>query len=265
MIEWTETEKAYWSGMCDGEMALQCGLSKHNNYNVRVSLCTTDYTLIQMLSTHYSVSLFKKIRYNPRQRQAYGTHLYSKNCIDFISNIYPYLMLKHLQAKTILDFKNKLITGLEAYEICARANKTGPEHFRLIQSNFVPILWKPEACAYYAGLTDAEGCFTYHSAHLVPKFCLKIREQDVLLPLSRVLNCNINIAYKGNRTHAALHRVNLDGKKLRSFTENIYPYLKLKKPQANIVLNFGTTKEEREASVRELRRLNKTGCDLDGA
>lgn len=92
-------------------------------------------------------------------------------------------------------------------------------------------LWLDEKRAYWAGLMDGEGCFSFtsNSQRLrYPRFSLNIREIEPVRFLAEKYNVSISKRERANIKHAATHQISLLGKNLKDFTENIQKYLVVK-------------------------------------
>lgn len=149
------------------------------------------------------------------------------------------------------------------------------------------VLW-----AYIAGIVDGEGCLMmrrispkskcmqkkgscYKNPKYMPMFCIGMVEK-VIPDLIQKLTGKSKVREERVQGRRSIWRFALSGSKvLVEFLENVYPYLIVKKPQADIVLDFyrnietpknrklGLASHElqrREDLYQKIRKLNSVGA-----
>lgn len=245
---WTETEKAYYAGICDGEFCVDYHIA-----TPRARINTTDYSLVENLASEYGVSTYTRINKNSLWKDSKQVELHGDNCRDFLQQIRPYLLVKDRQADIILNREDN------PEEKIKLLNKTGVNHELREPKD---IIWTPERYSYYAGLTDGEGSiYGQIRSNRTPLFVYSIWMCDngAIAPISRQFCVNLNLWVSRNKARRNSYIVSLYGNNLKSFLLKVQPHLRLKRPQAELVLNCGPTKEEKLVVVERLRELNKTG------
>ena len=121
---------------------------------------------------------------------------------------------------------------------------------------------KKDDLIYLAGIVDGEGCVSvsYKTKARHERIRLTVSNTDRNLIdwlTSRVGGCVSKNQGRGNRKPAYHWEVYTDNA-FKLLTE-LLPYLKLKKRQAELCLQFHTDKSKRAWITKQIRRMNKRG------
>lgn len=114
-MKYSKTDLAYTAGIVDGEGCIQITVDKHRhtninarpNHGLRVVIEMCDKQLIHWLHRSYGGSMCKTIRKN-NPRPSYSWKLCSIQAKEFLILIFPYLRLKHKQARLGKEFQNRM-------------------------------------------------------------------------------------------------------------------------------------------------------------
>lgn len=247
MSSWSEAERAYWAGLVDGEFHIRWTSSP------LAQLCTTDFSIVDSLANIYSVKSWSQISNNISWKDSKRVHLSGNNCRNFLSQVRPYLLIKDRQADIILNREDN------PKEKLMILNKRGVNHELREPKD---IIWTPERYSYYAGLTDGEGCI---SGSIRPQFRYTIQMCDpgAIYPLSLKYSVMLSKVCRPKRYSRDIYQIQLCSNNLKSFLIELQPYLRLKKPQATLILNCGMSKEEELKVIEKIKILNHKGKTLE--
>ncbi|WP_089127384.1 LAGLIDADG family homing endonuclease [Tolypothrix sp. NIES-4075] len=142
--------------------------------------------------------------------------------------------------------------------------------------------------AYIAGLVDGEGCLSSYIAKcrnskiVYYRLTIGMSDESVISWLKEVTE--IGVIYSQKRKNQTawkdLHRFESTGQQLIGLLEQITPYLRVKRTQAELILELGKLKkgmfgrqftkldreQERQIEIcNELQRLNRRGVQLNEA
>ena len=227
----------------------------------------------------------------------------AENCKEFLGNVSQFLVYKKERAEILLDYidKNPFVRGKtltqdqmierEKYhvKIASLNDEAYLQNISMVSKTYVnnedPAFW-----AYVAGIMDTDGSFSVkrqkgHSEtknlRYIPCIQISMASLDVINHIRRNCVYGTVCVVKNKSCSRGFHYAWSIGKKQDSseFIEKILPYLKEKKEQASIVLEFckngentkyckaGIPKEElefRESCYQRIVALNKSGsllCD----
>lgn len=100
-----ETILAYTAGILDGEGSIMLPrLHKKITY-LRVAISNTDFNLIKFLLNNFGGSFVEYHHKNPNWKRQYCWVVASKQALNFLSSIRPYLILKSQQADIAIEFQ----------------------------------------------------------------------------------------------------------------------------------------------------------------
>jgi hypothetical protein len=121
----------------------------------------------------------------------------------------------------------------------------------------------PEMCAYIAGLLDADGWISMHRANTGQNhrsghnWLIGIVNSDlaVLRWVQELFGGSVTERKSNRRSPVArnwktVYDWNPDAKGVANFLQSILPYLRIKKAQAELVLEFIATKQDRRKQYR---------------
>ena len=136
-------------------------------------------------------------------------------------------------------------------------------------------IWKDIEAAYIAGIVDGEGCIGIYEKCNAGNFIqLTIANTDkgLIDYLQTMLHSNAVKSPKDKRPrNKQSYSVTVDRERAHAVIKRIFPYLRVKNPQASLALRFkawqndrcgGYSKEEREVFrnyIATSRQLNKKG------
>lgn len=109
----TELEAAYAAGIVDGEGCIAVYFNKKRNvYYGYLQISNTDKNLIDWLRTTFPGNRKLYIcNSKPNHKQAWIAGWGGSGAEDFLTQIYPYLIVKKEQANLFLKFRNTIYTA----------------------------------------------------------------------------------------------------------------------------------------------------------
>lgn len=236
-----EIEMAYAAGAFDGDGTVSISRIKRKNSIGYIAQAAVTKSC-DKLSIFFADKFGGNLRSCGNQRR--WDISCSKRVIPFLERIIPYLQYKKERAKFVYEW---LINGMqdkeEAYQRAKIINSTYSADFTLKDDKEIdedPIRW-----AYIAGLLDTDGSFCINkrlTVKGVPKYEAKINftEKDPL-SVSFVYNTFPFGVAKEEKNKLCGYRYawNLVVKEdMIQFIKRIIPYMKTKKINAEILLNF---------------------------
>ncbi len=99
----TDTELAYIAGIFDGEGCINLSSNKGFAY-VRVIVANTDYRIIQHFSSSFGGAVIKLKKVNEKWKDSWQWVLSWTAAVDFLEEIYPWLIIKRHQAEAVFAF-----------------------------------------------------------------------------------------------------------------------------------------------------------------
>lgn len=99
----TNEELAYIAGIFDGEGCINFTSLKGYVYP-RVVVSNTDYRIIKHLSTSFGGAIIKLKKTNEKWKDSWQWMLAWSAAIDFLEQIYPWLLLKRHQAEVVFAY-----------------------------------------------------------------------------------------------------------------------------------------------------------------
>jgi len=105
----TDAERyAYAAGMLDGDGCIMIYLDSFGKYRAVIKVKNTNKDVIIWLNDNFGGSIHTNKMHNPKWKDDYDWMLYAVDDISkFITNVYPYLIIKLKQAQTLLFFLNR--------------------------------------------------------------------------------------------------------------------------------------------------------------
>lgn len=220
-------------------------------------------------------------------------HKWSVSCtprvVPFLESVIPYLVMKKERAIFLLDWlKNGMPEKENAYNQMKILNAKVDKELTPLNPNETvdddPLKW-----AYIAGLMDTDGSFLINKRHghngmKSPSYMTRVSygEKDVRTPSfiqkTFALGC-INLKDNNKCVNGRFVWELVVKEEIIDFINRVLPYLKVKKPNAEILLNFcknynpmkkghrfGIPKEElefREKCYQDIKKHQRRGtCDL---
>lgn len=115
--------------------------------------------------------------------------------------------------------------------------------------------------AYLAGLLDGEGCFSFsdNGANCIrPLVQLIMTDEEIVNWVGSVWGAKVTqfARHRALPHHKPQFRVQVTGEKAVEFCKSIYPYLKVKKKQAELHIEWMVTKSMENAQSRNALRAN---------
>jgi hypothetical protein len=284
-----EIEMAYMAGILDGDGSFSI-LKKDSSYHPCIQLSNAFKGMSDFLFEKFEGSRRIKKPQQPHYKVLYVWSVRglrsAKNVLD---NIIPYLVLKKERAKFMLDFITRsLVKKLDLIE-GERANLKMKNHNRdcllsegkLCEHTLIcsedPVFW-----SYFAGLMDTEGSFSIkrekaHSGSINLRYNPII--QMTMVPVDCInyirKNCSFGsfcIPKASCTTKGFAYKMSIISKDdCVKFIHKILPYLRFKRGQALVMLNFcenygsvrycqggipEETLEFREEMYQQMRKLN---------
>lgn len=113
-MEIKETEKAYLAGLVDGEgtITVQNG---GKNLRMLVIITNTNLEILNFVKDRYGGFILKMTNDGTRKRDCFNWRLVSKGAINFIKDIYPYLIIKKKHADLAIMFQKTVKDFLRSY------------------------------------------------------------------------------------------------------------------------------------------------------
>jgi hypothetical protein len=98
----TGIEKGYLAGIVDGEGCFQ--IEKHGGYygTVRLAVTNTSDTLMKWLKIRLGGYISKRPYTEENRKPVFIWEIRSKQCVDIVSAIYSFLVIKRIQAEILL-------------------------------------------------------------------------------------------------------------------------------------------------------------------
>lgn len=256
-----DLEMAYTAGLIDGDgsfsLLLHKSVTKENwrsYYEPCIQLSNQYKNMSVFLHKKFGGSLRTKKPQKEHHKILYVWSLRSRNgCKAMIEKIKPYLKLKKEQADLMLEFFNTNHFNQhegEKYNLkmknLNRDILLKPEGFnkQTLQNQDNDVFW-----AYLAGIMDTEGSFTIKKEKpangginykytpliqltMVPAACLNYIRESIA-----VGNFCVPKAKTAKKGYA--YKMNLSGSaNCKFFLNSIMPYIREKKKQAQLILNF---------------------------
>lgn len=272
-----EVNMAYTAGILDGDGSFSLLLHRTTTkstwrsfYAPCIQLSNAFKGMSEFLHENFGGSLRIKKPQKDHHKILYVWSLRSREgCKKMIEKIMPYLVLKKDQAKLILEFLN--IDHFDQHE-CEKFNLKMKTLNRDILLNPIgfnqqtsvdsqdPIFW-----SYFAGIMDTEGSFTIKKEKprcdgfsysycpliqltMVPAACINYIRENFSLG-------NFCVPKAKSAGKGFAFKMNLCGKeKCIIFIEKILPYLRFKKQQASLIMNYYegyTTVKHRRSGIPE--------------
>jgi hypothetical protein len=106
----TETEIAYLAGLIDGDGTICCFRDKKRKIieTIKVEIVTNNLDFAKNLFEKYSV-YFDHLKINHKTNACHIFSYRMEKNIKFISDILPYLILKHMKAILVLNYLKQII------------------------------------------------------------------------------------------------------------------------------------------------------------
>lgn len=111
----TETTKAYIAGFIDGEGCIRISRNKYKSSNVYeykygliLQVTNTIKEPIFLIQSLYGGCLYEKQDKRPNRRRTYNLNMTTQNAIKLIEDIFPYLIVKKVQAQIAIEFSHTI-------------------------------------------------------------------------------------------------------------------------------------------------------------
>lgn len=253
---------AYMAGYIDGDGCFY--IAKQYNkrktvikYPVATIISSSDEKIINLFSKFFKGSKNKAKQKIIKHKIMHYFQIRKYESIKLINNIFPYLVEKKEEANTFINFINcidkqkkeslfklfrlnkhtkNLISNIDKEEIIKFKNTINPSI---------------DDFAYLAGFIDAECCFTInkYKPKTGPNFAYKISLQvnNTRKPIFKWLiqrfGGQINFINKRRHSQTCNNQLSwkITGKALSKIINNIYPFLKYKKPVCKELMRFYNT------------------------
>jgi hypothetical protein len=296
---------SYAAGAIDGDGAIYLVKEKQDSricYIPFVQLVKKFGTLISSFKIDFG-GIVGSLK--PKQAHHAPLHYWrlkgGENCRDFISSIIPFLSYKKERAQVLAEYieKNPFVRGktltsdqvMEREKYHVRLSSLNDEAYMkdismtklTTQNSIDPAFW-----AYMAGIMDTDGSFSVKrqkghcetkNLRYMPQIQMAMASLDVINHIRKNCIFGTVCVVKNKSCTRGFHYAWSIGKKsdCSEFIEYILPYLKEKKEQALILLEFcknsqntkhcsaGIPKEElafRESCYQRIVALNKNGSLL---
>lgn len=99
----------YLAGFFDGEGCITVVGSKPPSVNLIVSIAQTELQILTEIRECFGGYLYPKVRRSAKHNQAWELRWVSRSAIEFLEKVYPFLKVKQLQAKIVLQEWKPLI------------------------------------------------------------------------------------------------------------------------------------------------------------
>jgi hypothetical protein len=120
--------------------------------------------------------------------------------------------------------------------------------------------WDPLICAYFAGFFDGEGCFNIRvnhpkrkpeASHYMCKICCTNTCETIIKWLKETFGGSYHSRQRIER-HKPVFMWSLSGPSMVEVLHAIYPYLRSRKKQADVMLRFRSTFDPKRTSRMEI-------------
>lgn len=119
--------------------------------------------------------------------------------------------------------------------------------------------------SYYTGVIDSEGCFDiFHNKNYYARFQMTTTSKELMSDIHSFFGLGTLSENKTKTvTGKTTYTWRVSTKDIQNFIQMIYPYMKTKKPEAEIILGFSQNKEtlteKQKQSYLEILRMMKKG------
>lgn len=253
----SETQKAYFAGLFDGEgtVGVHCSRKGLNSpsHTMRVSLAKTfEMTLLNLKEAFGgNITAIKR----PGFRQAWIWTLSSQKAASFLESIRQFVRVKRPQVELALLFQGGTKNG--SRPILAKVVEER-ESLRLQISDLnngvpaavrAPQTMQSEALAYTAGFFDGEGTIVIDTKNPSLKWKRKSPSHSVRVSLTNTdaqSVCDLLTLFGGHVSkvakqaehHKQAWRWKISSRKATAFLALVEPYLVIKQEQAKVALEF---------------------------
>jgi len=120
--------------------------------------------------------------------------------------------------------------------------------------------WEPLTCAYFAGLFDGEGCFNIRihrpskkpdSSHYMCRICITNTSLPMIEWVMENFGGNFHKRTRNPKCKDVYHW-SISGPPMVNVLHAIYPYLRAKRPHADIMIRFRSTFDPKRTSRMEI-------------
>lgn len=293
---------AYFGGLFDGDGSFSlikrvAGLGRSPLYYPMVQFANADVNLVDYVLAYFGGAKYcRKPHVSPKgviKKASYQWKLEkSPKCVPFLEQIIPYLIVKQLRAKFLLDYlqKNPFVRGsnklkdhvlarrekaflkMRLYNSMPDINSNFPTASKRFNSNN-PIFW-----AYVAGLMDTDGSFSLKkemrksggskSPVYTATILLTMTDARAIQHIAKNFAGGSCCIVKAKTTaHGFCYRFSISSKKdCIQFLVNCLPYLRLKKAAAEQLLfycqNVKSKPGARRLTAEELQFREDIYCNI---
>jgi len=273
MKEITNMEMSYFAGIFDGDGSFSlCKKIENINYSPLyyplIQLSTTNFCLIDMLLDTFGGNVTPRKAYidknNISHKKSIKWKLEKRNkCFPFLEKIVPFLIIKQERASFLIDFINYFPFKRGSKKIDENIlNKKEKSYIKMHSFNHSikkPLFKFPKKRIqseddifwnYFAGLMDTDGSFSLKrevNKRYAPIISISMVDSVALFKI--VQNCKYGRMYiikaKTSRNGHSYRYMIGSLQESILFLEKIIPYLRLKKKQASILLEYCLDKKQK--------------------
>jgi intein/homing endonuclease len=245
---------AYIAGFFDGEGCITTNKRRANRYPIVCRFTQAEKSILEFMQSFFGGTI---ICSKPKGRNViYFLRFGTSASIDLLKALLPYIIVKREQAQLVIDYydffvvnrmkSNKKLTQFEREreETVVQLLKQIKQK-QLKQALLMPTRSDDETNAYVAGVFDGEGCIYIArriKAHGKIEHALRCAVtqyiKQLVLYIQSLFVGFVITTYKNNSKGKRYYKCVVAYDKAKLFLEQIYPYLRLKKEQANLGIEF---------------------------
>jgi hypothetical protein len=269
---------AYIAGIFDAEVSFRIDKNIQktgDHYYLSLDWLKIDHNILQYVSDIFGGTI-KSVKPQPRQRyQVWHWWVRGADAYTTLKRIYPFLRIKQKPASVCIEFYNRdseaimlsdrqaigaqYQTQLQEYQRKPGGSQKSAEALKLIRKQAKSTAKEPELpstmhlalsnitlpeieTAYIAGLLDAESSFLISKLHNKPSYLLEVKyrkyDRHILEYLATIFGGRVRRAPISSKNQVQPWLWLLVSQKAYRLIKYIYPYLRIKKRNAEICMEF---------------------------
>lgn len=245
-----DIDLAWCAGIIDGDGCISIS-KNHKTYTLNLIVGMTHEETIKVLKFILKLGSITLSLKQLNCKDCYFYNLYADNAAKIIEFLSPYLFTKKEQVLIAKEFEKHclkqkdVIMGEILYEEMSILNKKGKQIVQkelISESDWLP-LWKDIDFAWVAGIIDSEGSIQIRKVkhHYKLRLSVKMTHLQTLVKLKQILK--VGETYKNpiesNPKWKDAFQYVASGKNVLRAIKLIFQYLRTKKEQALVALEFG--------------------------